>query len=214
MNFLNTQCPVCNNTLSVYLHVFNTCLLKGTIDCDSYKFTPFDLIKYPFNKKDHFIISNSFDIDYYSHNGDYSDLSRLECNIFYICNPKNIYNEYDSINFESYNICYLAHSPSFNIKLSNDKYFVNFINDISIPIINETISLNKKDNNFEKNYILSLDHLNNETILWYYLVSDNQLKNNTSPDVFTKTFNHLAKRLPLNDKEKLLSKLDSWITMS
>lgn len=210
MNILNSNngiCPLCNNKLNVYLHFHDLALFKAKEVNNDFIFTINDFVKYPFDSEDKIIISKDFKIDLLIKNA--INLNS-EFNIFYICNESCIENKYGMITTYTDNVCYLAITSNYKIYHKNDNYSIHyFYDDMNLPISSEIFSIENNKNNSNKKYILELNYTSNQTIIWYYVGSYSMTNN-----VFTKTFSLLPKRPDFTNKEKLLSRLDSWILMS
>ncbi len=81
----------------------------------------------------------------------------------------------------------------------------------------ESFSLTRKVDDLEKVYMVNIDYENNNTMLWYYTCSKEQLEDKDySPNIFEKQLPLLKSRpnFNLKDRDKLFSRLDNWILMS
>lgn len=206
-NSINGICPLCNNKLSIYLHFYDLALFKAKEINDDFIFTINNFVKYPFDAEDKIIISKDFKIDLLIKNA--INLNS-EFNIFYICNESCIENKYGMITTYTDDVCYLAITSNYKIYHKNDNYSIHyFYDDERLPISSEIFSIENNKNNINKKYILELNYISSQTIIWHYIGSDP-----TTPNVLNKTFGLLPKRPDFTNKEKLLSRLDSWILMS
>lgn len=232
----NSNCPLCDRPLSLYLQIVDSVCFKGEKlnDSGKYKFTPF---KCKDNELDDTfcIIGDHYDTDYkkiitqvsFSSNELKRKALENQAFMFFLCNPEGFKDNNDSFTkkqdyeINMYYASYYRSTPFFDfIKDDNDKITPKFSDELyDKKIINsdESLSMTRIKDGIERVYMVNIDYEHDKTVLWYYSVTEEQAKQKSyTPNIFEKSLPSL-KRRPKFDKEhidKFIDRLDNWILMS
>lgn len=213
----NNQCPICNKTLTLYMQINNSALLKSELTNNNYHFTQFLY-------KDNRIADNDKIILSY-HDNKYRMIASssirdiLKDNkffLFYLCNEEGFVSEFGDYHISLYHGCYHRRSP--DLKLEDnivdfcDKSLNKENSDESFCIV--TID---DDKNIEKVFGLIFNNETDSTIFYFYSSSKKErAQENFEPKIFEKNMPLLPTRPSFTPegKEKLIQKMESWIMMS
>lgn len=213
----NEFCPICGNKLHLYLHALNDSVWKAEkIDNFKYKFSSFinenendeppdDDFTFTLKVKD-----NETNIEFHSSRINIH-IRNWELNLFFICNESSINTTlHYSFSVDPYNCCYYRESMYMgfrNLQKGNKKWkLVESVNGLNLVNIGEYFSFHQND----KRYLIHFDYEINKTIFSYYI---DEKAHNTF-DSYTIDYLLDKEQLNLNDKDKLIRKLDSWILFS
>ena len=212
LNF-NKNCPVCDSKLSLYLqsvpnlHDDIGILLK---ESNSLKFNFFLGKNNDYSEKDYILLEDN-KLNYGSikmrnyFNG-------TQFYFYYLCKEKG-FRVSDNKDYEI-NLrhgCYYRSSPIF--KIVDDKLKIYNIDENNLINHDEILSFSiPTEDNKEKNYLLTLDYFNKQTILMYYTIDQNQTYDDV--DVMRQYLPELTKRPDFKNKNSLIKKFNSWIVLS
>lgn len=222
----NRTCPVCEEPLSLYLQWMNsTCFKAKIIDHDTYKLEQCLCIQKDFNKDDYMILhdmEDAFSIQF--NTSKIREMSKMRLMyFFFLCNHSGLKeNSPTDCEISLYTGCYYRQSASFEYKKDphNGKvWHLELVEQKDKDLINrnESFSFNTRTAEVEKVYMIDLDHQDKKTTFWYYTVNEEERKiPYFKPKILEKEMPLLTVRpkLDLQDREKLLSRLNSWVILS
>lgn len=214
----NSMCPICGNKLTLFMQVIDSVLLKATQLDKEYIFYPYKY-KNSFDESEDTVslyeIDNSIEINFAT--------TKLNVNIndngfflFYLCN-ENSFEDIGNSTYEllSYDACYYRSSPMLISNPNNNTLEYINANEMNFPNINEHFVVKKVLSDRESIYFISMIYLEDKTCMKYYHVLNKDLNNESFyPNIFEKDLPLLPNKLPFDDRDKLIDKLDSWILMS
>lgn len=227
-NFTNftEKCPVCNNDLKLYLSGSGGLLFKGY----SIPTSPFDDATYKFDlsiyddkelENSYILIGNEGQISF-SNPALVKRISVSHAFLFQVCNENGIKeNEsHDDYHIKMPAACYYRSTPFMSLNI-NDEYKSHLVeawnNHKSIVVKNETFAVSKFSKEMSHYYALNMDYTTKESTIWYYSISEEQ-KNIPyfKPSKFEKILPLLSARpkFDLENRDKLISRFDSWILVS
>jgi hypothetical protein len=144
---------------------------------------------------------------------------------FKACGTEAFEDNKTDYDINTYDICYYRSSPFYEFMPSSFPYGPRLIRSFSeiregLTNRDETFvfkTMNKEE--LEKVYILNLDHESEKTKLWYYTTTPEQREKQEAfePKFFEKNDLPLLRSpldLRLENRDKLVAKLDTWILMS
>lgn len=219
----NQRCPICDNDLTLYLQMKDsTCFRSYKQKKNIYHFEPFKCI----NKS----ISNEDYIDLYDYGSDFetkfsssqmaAEAKRSQLYFFYLCNEQGFEEAGTDYSINIYDGCYYRDTPFLEYqKTAKKSWLLKTINPDHEPLINykEILSFSREVNDVEKVYMLNLNNHDNKTIFMHYSVNEEQKKDKDyTPNVFEKEISDLIARpnFAPSNRERLLSRFDSWIILS
>lgn len=220
----NKSCPVCSEPLTLFMQQHGSTLwrAKATGVVNTYTFTPF---KFPKDKVDDFtLISDKDSAILTSSASIMAEAKKLTMHFFYLCNEGGIditsESSYDyEINL--YKGCYYRSSADMEFKKNDDKQWnMSEVREDGKDIVSQEESFSFKKNlepDLERVYMLSIKTLEGCTDLWFYETSAEQrAQESYEPKLFEKKMPLLKTRpkFDIKDRDKLLSRLDSWILIS
>jgi hypothetical protein len=237
-NFLNFNanctCPSCGEPLKLYMQLKDSVCFKAQFPI---KEGEKEIVFKQFKCKDDHI--GDGDIRYVLNESRLiTDNKQIESSLihsqfffFFMCNEMGFncrksygktadIKEYDEYKIVIYDACYYRASIFFKCdEKDNDKLIFRPAVEANKKLINEeeTFCFRKNKDNLEKIYFFTLDYLNNRTSLFHYTCNEEQRDDpNYQPNVFEKILPVLKRRpkFDLEDREQLLSRLDSWILLS
>lgn len=230
-NFLhfNHSCPICGEPLHLYMswvpNQYNGVMFKAEkvrsfnpfSKTDRYKFVPTEQgFKHPKVDGEHMILvdhGDEFEIDF-SSNSIRDEAKKYSIYFFFICNPDGI-NHRGSGDHEInlYKGCYTRSTPFMELKDNRLRTSIEEFSQLTHKA--ESFIIKHCVPPLQKIYALSLDYEDKKTTLMHYAVTEEQEKMITfEPNIFEKEMPLLSHRPNLEDKEKLISRFDSWILMS
>jgi hypothetical protein len=221
----NHTCPMCGKGLTLFLRARKNSLWKATPTApNGFMFEQFLLKSKTLKEKDAFIMD--FEDGRFNITCNSSELRQeiktWQFFIYYICNEKAITQEWEQHKINVHDACYFRNSvhlefhPQKN-EVGDTIWELQPVNkELVDPTRLENFTLTQTtESKVEKVYFLTLDSENKKTILRHYTVSPEQNKDsNFEPNVFEKTMPMMTVRPDLNDKTRLMERLDSWILMS
>lgn len=228
-NFLSDNiCPICSKSLTLYMQWSSLDTFLAHKKGEDYYFdrsVPILNISennyYPSpridkNNKIFMTLDRDLNIKFNSLSAENFARKQDDFFFFYLCNPEGLKLNNDfSINI--YEGCYFRSGPFCNFNLNNDKLSIKKINENSSDIGKESFSFKVRELDLEKVFILNMNYENSTTTLYYYSVKDEDLeKENFTPNMFEKTMDLLKVRpnFNLEDRDKLIERLNSWIILS
>lgn len=217
----NTHCPICNNELTLFAQFDDSTCFKASQSEDIIYFEPFKKLG-ELSNDDFFELSRkNFKLKFNS--SKVLEESSKQLYFFYLCNPAGFTDKYNNTDYEInvYKMCYYRSTPFIDVikeKYKTKKRIMKVSElDESLSNKDETFAIKTDDGSMEKIYILHLNYGDKKTILWHYTVTTDQRKDSTfKPSVFEKELPELTVRpkLGVEDRDKLINKLDSWVLMS
>lgn len=220
----NNRCPSCNQPLHLYMQWLDSVCFKAIKQDDEYKFHPFFGNKDNKNIKDEdhmFLLDkgNSVDISF-SSSKMVQESKKFLIYFFYLCNPSGIHvQEWGDYQISLYKGCYYRDTPFFEFERSADKKWYLQPSDKSLTNFmgHESYCFKDVKNDYEKVYMVSLDYEKSLTTLWHWGATiEERSKPDFKPNLFEKNMPLLKTRIKagIEDRDKLISRLDSWILMS
>jgi len=229
----NCLCPSCGEPLKLYMQLRNSVCFKAQFPL---KEEDTEIVFKQFKCKDDQI--GDGDIKYVLNESklitDNKQIENLliksQFFFFFICNEmgfnckpsygnKANIKEYDDYNIVIYDACYYRASLFFTCNKKNNNLIFRPAVEENKKLINEeeTFCFRKTKDDVEKIYFLTLDYLNDKTKFFHYTCNeDQQQDSNYQPNVFEKILPVLKRRpkFDLDNRDQLLSRLDSWILLS
>ena len=204
--------------------VDSVCFKAVKMRNDVYKFFPF------FGNKDNEDIRdddymllqdkhNNIDVSF-SSNKMVKESKRFMIYFFYLCNPSGIHvKEWGDYEISLYKGCYYRDTPFYEFEKGDDKRWYLQPKDKSLTNIigHESYSFKQVKNEYEKVYMVSLDYEKAITTLWYWGATlEERSHPDFKPNLFEKDMPLLKTRLKagIQDREKTIDRLNSWILMS
>lgn len=213
----NSYCPVCNNKLSLFIQFTNIgayhyqCTINNEMLFIKYKEKPFN------DGNISLIIDDELKIKTYNIK-DSIVLRQNDFFLFYLCDL----NSFEISNTTDYNIspekaCYYRSSNfvgNTQITKEKDTYKVEPIIKTD-PSINrfEIFSIIDRTDEAENIYMINIKDSKTSLFAHYQIPTSEQHNEDYMPNVFEKKYDGVIK-LDLSDKNKLINKFQSWITMS
>lgn len=232
----NQHCPICGDKLTLFMQWFtrtNSVCFKGVlVDQDLYRFMPYVgghaeknepnfweegmLLKDDGDSFETSIINSRL----------MQEAKKYQIYFFYLCNPQGIdtknkaWGDYD---ISMYKGCYYRSTVEMEFRREDDQESKNWslqvINPDSRDIVNkeESFAIKSRNDKLEKVYLVNLDTESKATTLWHYTVDEEQRNiKDWEPNLFRKDIPLLRSRPDLSEenREKLISRFDSWIIMS
>lgn len=221
----NNDCPVCGKRVGLYLSV-----LQGPVWKANEKTGSFRSFNQIMCKNDQLSDNDIFAIidDEVGCELKYSNHSMLKLAkdwkffLFKLCNEQSIEEESNtSYSIDPYKACYYCTSPCMSLRVNeNDLYEFNTTpEETTEGSFRDEIFIFKilEENSDEKLYILNLDYENKNTILRFCNTTlDQRSDESFEPKMFKKELPLMSVRpnFDLSERDKLISRLDSWILMS
>lgn len=228
----NKNCPVCGNPLTLYMQWVKSLLFKGEMtEPNVYDFRPvagLDQDKATDDCwMDNMLLADRGDHleTAFSSNKLQNEAKKYQIYFFYLCNPEGIKKKpQNKFEINLYTGCYYRSTPFFEFQ-RNDQQFpeeakawtLEFSNPETKDVLHrsERFCISNQINDVEKVYMVSLNHYLQETIFWYYAVSDEQKKEQFfKPKVLEKRLPLLKNRPDFADRDKLIDRMDGWVIMS
>ncbi len=222
----NDTCPVCQEPLTLYAQCLDLTVWKAKkINDNLFEFSPVKLTTNPFTNNDRLYLEVSNNDTKLTFKGYHKTDSnkKWQMNIFYMCNRSGfIWNENNRFHINSYFACYYRCSPWMDANLEadyNNKKLINLkaADPKQEEMINSSECFAFKDvkDNFERVYILNLDYEEDKTKLWFYKADPKQREDeNYDPPLFEKELPMINVRPQFEQRDKLISRLESWVLMS
>lgn len=227
LNF-NDNCPVCGKQLTLYMHVANSALWKAEQpEKGVWQFHQF-LMKQEAWLSEDYLIMSVHDGDLAAPRAEHSPLAQdsktWQLFFFKACNTEVFEDNKNDYDINLYDVCYYRSSPFYEFLKSpvrGESWQLQAMSEIREGLTNrdETFvfkTMNEKE--LEKVYVLNLDHESEHTKLWYYTTTPEQRASRQfEPVHFEKTDLPLLRKRPdfsQENREKLISRFDSWILMS
>jgi hypothetical protein len=220
LNF-NNSCPVCDEPLTLYMQCNDNTLWESKKKGNKYNFKPYKLVNSPFTKNDSMkltVNTHGVDIEF-----DGVDIKRnfktWNLNFFLLCNRSglNIKGTY-AYDINPYYGCYVRTTPWMEFKSNVDKSWeLNVINPdhVKLSTVDENFCFKVINSDLEKVYMLNLDYKESKTRLWYYTANAFQRDDkHYEPNLFEKEMPLVGVRPNFTDKNKFISRMDSWILIS
>jgi len=219
----NQRCPICDNDLTLYLQMKDsTCFRSHKQKKNLYHFEPFKCINKSISDEDY--------IDLYDYGSDFetkfsssqmaAEAKRSQLYFFYLCNERGFEEVGTDYNINIYDGCYYRDTPFLEYqKTAKKSWLLKTINPDHELLINykEILSFSKEVNDVEKVYMLNLNNHDNKTVFMHYSVNEEQKKDKDyTPNVFEKEISDLIARPNFStvNRERLLSRFDSWVILS
>jgi hypothetical protein len=228
----NSHCPICGRELNLYMqwidapcfHAFDKKINEsGKID---YYFQQFKCKNQDIGTddcQDDLMILTSHENNIETEFTSYkllNEAKKYQIYFFFLCNPAGFqdrfHNDYE-INLSKG--CYYRSTPMMELQQLEDKSWkLSTILPESQNIINkdEAFALIIQTNVCQKIYMLNIDEENQKSSLWYYIIPNLEKENKKfKPKLFNENFPHIRRPdLAPSNRERLISKLDSWILLS
>lgn len=222
----NSHCPICNEPLNLYMQwVDSVCFKAVKFPNDLYKFYPFVGVKKDGDiKEDDYMLlqdkGSDFDISFSSAKM-LQESKRFSIYFFFLCNPAGFrVKSWGDYEISLYQGCYYRDTLFFEFEREKDskKWFLQ-PKDKSQDLIMRHESYSFKDikNGFEKVYMVNLDYEDKHTTLWHYATTtEEREKADFTPNMFKKDMPLLKTRIKsgIEDRERLIDRLNSWILVS
>lgn len=227
-DFINftEKCPICNNDLKLYMSWMSGLLFKAEIipksifDEATHKFNPI-ICDDKTLMNDYCLVGNEGQIGFATSNL----IKRILNNqvfLFQICNEEGIKenDSHDDYHIKMPTACYYRSTPFMTLHVSSEhkSYLVEvWENHKPIIVKNETFTFSKASKEVNHYYALNMDYTVKESTIWYYSISDEQRNiPNFKPNKFEKILPLLNTRPKFDseNREKLISRFDSWILVS
>jgi hypothetical protein len=223
LDFNNQKCPVCDNQLSLYLSVWDGPLWKATCN-KNYDRYEFDYIEFEGPRNPAWSTEDQIFLEgekvYFSQYFPHKDkLKTWQLYFFFLCNTQALTND-GQPNINVYDVCYHSTSPVLQFG-DSEKYQLKHINPDhhDLTHADENFSfIDTSHSGIEKVYVLNLDYAIPCTNFWYYTcTAEQKADQNFRPDIFEKW------QLPFppnrfdfspSNRDKIISKFDSWILLS
>ncbi len=225
LNF-NKDCPVCGEPLTLYAQLLDGPLWKAFRPSKKvYHFEQHKSKNSEFGSDDFFWLTNSegsFDIDF-SSSKLYQNSKTWTFFFFFMCNEAG-FEDHPRENFtiNPCTACYYRSSPFLEFKQNEDKNW----RLIRAPGT-DTIEGEVKDEIFafpapqpgggEKMYVLNMDYENQNSILRYFIVTeDEKADKDFEPNMFKLKLPipNVRPNFAIAQRDALISRFDSWILMS
>ena len=221
LNF-NKNCPICNNELSLYWQWINHPLFKAIeVEDSTYYFAKYDSTRHDFDDKDDrsmtlFDYGDSFRTSF-SCPSLLTDVKSHQTYFYFLCNEQG----FNAKNLNDYEInlaqgCYYRSSPLMEYQKINDGWELVYIIDefAGLSYTDESFSLKKRIEREDKIYMVNRNLEKEITKLWFHTITDEQRKDpKFKPVTFRKEL-PLIERPSFENKDKLISRLETWIIMS
>lgn len=231
----NTRCPICNNPLTLYMQWLDSICFKATKTNEyTYRFDPFKCIKDKELENEYMILEDHGTdfITNMSSNKLFNECKKYQVYFFFLCNSdgfkdSGFYKNSDDYQIVPYKGCYFRFNPYMELRKKDfpsvnpvcTKWVLETTQEDNISLINyaENICIKSLVGDMEKVYTLSLNYGDKTTTLWYYSITEEQIKEeNYSPRIFEKELPLLGNRpnFDLEHREQLIDRFNSWIIMS
>lgn len=221
----NNQCPICGEPLNLYMQwVDSVCFKAVRFPNDLYKFYPFIGVKKDGDIKDDDYMSlqdqgNGIDINFSSAKM-LQESKRFSIYFFFLCNPAGFrVKTWGDYEISLYQGCYYRDTPFYEFEKGAEKKWNLNAKDKSKDLIMRHESYSFKDikDGFERVYMVNLDYDLQHTTLWHYATTtEEREKADFQPKLFSKDMPLLKTRIKadIENREKLISRLNSWILVS
>ena len=224
------RCPVCNKKLSLFLCIdyvgtFQSQSFKGQ-DENAFHFKPLKDEKFNLSTRvsteDFIEIKLIDDVKFsisISSESLFREIEKQHLRFFYLCNENSIktnegfYNSINNYEFLTYDVCYFKVANDLLFKNVNDAYLLSFDPPKNSTTGIEVLSISKNYEEISKHYCLVYD-FNEDKTKFYFITSDNNSIVEFNDNQFVKDIPILNYYPDFKDKEKIISKLDSWILLS
>lgn len=221
----NKSCPVCDKPLSLFLQFHDSILWKAEVPVEGkYEFRPFIEKKVKAESDKNLFVSFDNDVKFETSSEILVDAKKHSMHFFYLCTESGIKvrdAESDDYEIELYEGCYFRSSIDIDFKREpNNQWNLHpVVGDIGEPINQEESFSFKKNHepDIEKVYLLSIKTLENATDFWFYETNESErVSESYEPKVFEKKMPLLKTRPKLDaaGRDKLISRMDSWILIS
>lgn len=218
INF-NHFCPLCGEPLHLYMQFIRYASFKATCFDIEQNIIRFDVYKTKYKSFiGQYLYLKLNDLSFEISSQEFLNIFDSFDNkqkigfLFYVCNQsgiREIYNDYE-INVKK--ICYYRSSLHFSI--DNNKII---FPDQKLDNSYEAFSIVHHKNDTQKVYMMQMDYVNDKTILWYYSATNDQMNDDKfRPKLLEKILPALKIRpnLDIQNRSKLISRLDNWILIS
>lgn len=220
----NDVCPICGKNLTLYLCASKSAVWKGTPvgENEDYHFERGLLKEDEYTGEDTFEMRMISDGIQFTFNSDelIQEAKTWQFFLFKICDPGGLEGNKWDYEVNAYRACYYRSSAWH--QFSPDNYStVEIVDPDHASMLNRDESMIFKiqaAETVEKVYALSLDHEHKCTKLWYYTTTAEQREmEKFEPNIFEKIDLPLLPARPdldIENRQKLISRLDSWILLS
>jgi hypothetical protein len=220
----NKTCPICDRQLTLFMQWHGTTLWKERSlqfpKEGQYVFSPFKFVK---EQTDTVLTLSENGADLHPI---ISEDRKHAMHFFYLCDEGGIEVTSESASdyeINLYKACYYRSSVDMEFRKEegkNKKWELTEVRGDAVEVISqeESFSFKKQvEPDLERVYALIIKTLDDCTDLWFYETNAEQrAQENFEPKLFEKKMPLLPKRpdLDINHRDKLLSRLESWILMS
>lgn len=228
----NNQCPVCGEPLHLYMQWIDSACFKarqageGVYQFNAAMGTNKDIATDDC-WMDHMLLADRGDCfeTQFSSSKLGNEAKKYQIYFFYLCNELGIQKKsWGDYEISLYKGCYYRSTPLMEFRRDDDqeskKWSLQVTNPEHAAIINkdEAFCLHDKKSTVERVYMFNLDHVDGETTIYHYSVSDEE-KNTKgfTPKLFQKELPLLKNRPKVRtpeDQAKFIERFDSWIIMS
>jgi len=227
----NSHCPICGNPLHFYMQWIDSICFKAVkMGDDLYKFFPFfgnpKEIKddNDIRDDDYMLMQakhNNIDISF-SRPGVLREAKKYTIYFFFLCNPKGInVKEWGDYEISLYQGCYYRDTPFFEFEKGKGKdkgWYIQPKDKVLTNVVNhESYSFKEIKNEHEKVYMINLNYEKNLTTLWHWSATlEERSQPDFKPKLFQKDMPLLKTRIKagIQDRERTIDRLNSWILMS
>jgi hypothetical protein len=222
----NSHCPICGETLSLYMQWVDSVCFKGVkFGDDTYKFYPFVGAKKDGDIKedDHMLLQDKgTDADCtFSSAKMLQESKRFDIYFFFLCNPSGFkVKSWGDYEISLYQGCYYRDTEFFEFeKNKQSKKWILTPKDKNADLLmkHEAYSFKDIKNENERVYMVNLDYEKKQTTLWHYATTtEEREKEDFKPNLFSKEMPLLKTRIKagIDDRERLIDRLNSWILVS
>jgi len=220
----NERCPLCNNPLTLYMQWIDANLyIAREAESGVYYFTDYWFNNDEHDLSDHEMQSmtlmdyrDRFDISF-SHTSLFNEAKKYQIYFYFLCKNEG----FRSKNLKNYEInlakgCYYRSTPLMEFKKETDSWKLGYTIEESSDLVNkdESFCLKARKEGLDKFYLLSRDMETQTTKVWYFTMTDKQRVDKTfRPDIFQKELPLIA-RPSMDNKNKILERINSWIVLS
>jgi len=220
----NQKCPICQNPLTLYMQWINSICFKAKQKKDNeFQFKPFKCKNDRVDDDDYLSLYNhSSNIETRFGTSKISmEAKRYQMYFFLLCNEGGFKDAFEDYEINIHRGCYYRSTPILEFKkqarLKHWKLEVIDKDHTKLVNADEVFSFKKTSAELEKIYMLQLNYTSDKTIFMHYAITPNQRKDDKfEPNILAKELPLLNVRLnlELDNRDKLISRLDSWVIMS